>query len=558
MAGRLRLISGMILFVFVLGHLINHALGIISLQAMSDALKYTIGPWRTAPGTIILVGALVIHAALASWALYQRRSLKMKTGELVQIALGFLIPILLAEHIIGTRGIYEAYGIEEGYAFFLFIQFVAAPTIGATAVLALFVVWFHACLGWHYWLRLKPWYRAVRIYLFSLALLLPALALAGVLSAVLRVMRLSRSESWLANLMKPVDGRFEEIQSFIDRGETSIQMMALSVVFVILLIHVFRWAVSSMPGGEVMNYRDIQHTQNRELKLQRGASVLDMLRQSDIPHASVCGGKGRCSTCRVRVDVGLEELESAGPEELRVLERVGAAPNVRLACQIKPKSALSVTAILDPHADASEGFSRQRSDQGQEQDIAILFADIRAFTKLSESQLPYDTAFLLNRYFAAMGQAIEGAGGHLDKFIGDGVMALFGIDKSMEQGCQEALRAAHAMSKRLAALNDTLQNDLNEPLRIGIGIHCGTAIVGKMGYNRAKGLTAIGDVVNTASRIEGLSKDFAAQLVVSQKTADNSGFDLGSFPTHQVEIRGRNEPMSVRVVKDASQLTFTN
>jgi len=183
-----------------------------------------------------------------------------------------------------------------------------------------------------------------------------------------------------------------------------------------------------------------------------------------------------------------------------------------------------------------------------------MFADIRAFTRLSEAKLPYDTAFLLNRYFAAMGQAIEKSGGHLDKFIGDGVMALFGIDKSVEDGREEAISAAYAMAVALEELNKSLANDLPEPLKIGIGIHAGTAIVGNMGYNETASLTAIGDVVNTASRLEGMTKELDVQLIISREVARNSNVNFEAFPSHQVKVRGREEVLSVYAVKSALAL----
>ena len=162
--------------------------------------------------------------------------------------------------------------------------------------------------------------------------------------------------------------------------------------------------------------------------------------------------------------------------------------------------------------------------------------------------------FLLNRYFAEMGHAVEAAGGRIDKFIGDGVMALFGLDSGVEAGCREALAAAKGMAERMQDLNLALVHDISEPLRIGIGIHTGAAIVGEMGYGTAVSVTAVGDSVNTASRIESLTKTYACELVISEAVMLRAGIDLGAAPRHEIEIRGRVERLVVRTFATARDL----
>ena len=131
--------------------------------------------------------------------------------------------------------------------------------------------------------------------------------------------------------------------------------------------------------------------------------------------------------------------------ELKVLQRVGAAPDVRLACQLRPTNNLTVTPLLPAHAQASEGYGQPAYLAGQERMIAVMFADIRSFTGIAETKLPYDLVFFLNSYFAAVGAAIVSSGGIIDKFVGDGVMALFGVESGPEEGCRQALAAAQAM-----------------------------------------------------------------------------------------------------------------
>jgi adenylate cyclase len=298
----------------------------------------------------------------------------------------------------------------------------------------------------------------------------------------------------------------------------------------------------------------IRYPDGRVVEVTPGTSVLEASRLAGIPHASVCGGRGRCSTCRVRVRGEIHSIDPPAEDELRVLRRIGATSNVRLACQLRPHGTVEVTPLLPAFAQAADGRRRVDFAQGSEREIAILFADIRGFTRLSEGRLPYDVVFVLNRYFAAMGRAVEAAGGHVDKFIGDGVMALFGIERGPEAGCREALAAARLMSERIPELNTSLQAELDQPLRIGIGIHFGATIVGEMGYGNAAAITAIGDAVNTASRLESLTKNFACELVVSEKTVSRAGLDLSAFPQREIEIRGRREMLAVRTLTSAAEL----
>jgi adenylate cyclase len=251
------------------------------------------------------------------------------------------------------------------------------------------------------------------------------------------------------------------------------------------------------------------------------------------------------------VTQGLDSQPPASAAELRVLERIGAEADVRLACQLRPSHDLSVTPLMQADTDALGALRKMDPSQGSEREIAVLFADLRDFTRLSETRLPYDVVFLLNRYFTVMGAAIEGEGGHVDKFVGDGIMALFGLDKGPVEGARSALAASAAMSEALVALNAELAHELKLPLRMGIGLHAGPTIVGELGYGRAVSLTAIGDTVNTASRLETLTKEFAAQLVVSAHLVELAAVELPAARRAEVEVRGRRARLPVLAFDDA-------
>jgi adenylate cyclase len=298
----------------------------------------------------------------------------------------------------------------------------------------------------------------------------------------------------------------------------------------------------------------ITYPGDRDVIVPIGFTVLETSRFAGIPHASVCGGRGRCSTCRIRIVRGLSDLPEAGPDEVRVLRRVDAPPDVRLACQLRPTRDVSVAPVLPATAGPADAAFRADHRGGRERELAVLFADLRGFTSIAEHKLPYDVVFLLNRYFEAVGGAITEAGGIPNQFTGDGVMALFGVDTGANAGCREALVAARTMVVSLAALSRELADDLPSPFRIGIGIHVGPAIVGQMGYGRGVYFTAVGDTVHVAARLEQLTKEYRASLVISEDVAVGAGIDVSAFPRHEVTVRNRAVPVMVRVIDDVRRL----
>ncbi len=549
MVRRLRLWSGLLLLAFVLTHYLNHALGILSLEWLEAGRRLFLTLWRSVPGTLLFYGALILHVLLAFWAIYLRRRLAMARWEFWQTLLGFAIPPLLVAHILGTRFLHEVYDIQDNYLAELLIFFVFRPDYGIKQFITIAVVWIHGCVGVHFWLRLKPWYPRALPWLASLALLVPVLGAVGVFVAGRQVAVLAQDPFWREEVQASL--RLPNADQIAQAGflENIILGVLLALLILALSGRVIRRMVDRMRGLVHLTYPDGQR-----VSVVQGTTILEASRSAGIAHASVCGGRGRCSTCRVRVGEGAQSLPEPSPEETRVLERVGAPPNQRLACQTRPSGDLQVTPILPASVSPRRAEGGPGYLQGQEREIAILFADLRGFTTLAEHKLPYDVVFILNRYFAAMGAAVEASGGRLDKFIGDGVMALFGIERGPEAGSRNALAAARAMAERLDELNRALVNDLDAPLRIGIGIHVGPVIVGEMGYGAATSVTAIGDAVNTASRLEAMTKDFGAQLVVSDPVAALAGLDTTAFPGHDIEVRGREGGLTVRVIEQAGNL----
>jgi adenylate cyclase len=546
MEHRLRLWSGLVLVVFVATHFINHALGLISIGALEEGRRWFLLIWRNPLGSLPLYASLITHVALVLWALYRRRHLRLPRWEIARLVMGLLMPVFLIPHIFGTQVLSATYGVNDSYAYVVSGMWVEHPESVILQSVLLVLAWAHGSMGVHYWLRFRHWYPRAEAWLRACALLLPVFGLLGFYHAGRTFGALWDDPAWHAATFPPgIEQQEEAVLGWANKAVG---------IFIFLAVSVFagRWIRSRLQRRK--GVVRLTYPAGRRVVVPLGMTVLEASRSAGIPHASVCGGRGRCTTCRSRILDGSELLPTPSEYEAGALTRIGAPPNVRLACQLRPTADLAVFPLVPSFIGPTEGLVRTSLTLGAEQDIAILFADIRSFTQLAEHRFPYDVVFLLNRYFEAMGAAVERSGGHLDKFIGDGVMALFGIHKDAVEGSRDSLRAAVAMSESLDALNIDLASDLTEPLRIGLGIHMGPVIVGEMGYGTARTFTAIGDAVNTASRLESMNKEHKSQLIVSEDVAGCAGVDLTEFPGQAVEVRGRTEPLMVRIVANAQEL----
>ena len=281
-----------------------------------------------------------------------------------------------------------------------------------------------------------------------------------------------------------------------------------------------------------------------------GESVLETLRRHNVPHAAMCGGKARCTTCRVRVLEGHHDLPPPQEPETHPLDRIGAPAEVRLACQLRPQGNLTVVPLLPADATMDEGQASGGLD-GREAQVVVVFVDLRDSTRLGEQRMPFDVLFVLNRFFMEMTRAIERSNGHYSNFTGDGLMALYGLDHDNHaQAAQEAVQGARHMVAALTRINRDLAMELTEPLRMGIGIHVGEAIVGSMGPPSSQIVSAIGDTVNTTARLESLNKDLDSIAVLSCAVADLAGLDLPAASLRRVTVKGRQAPIDIHVLTE--------
>src|SRR5215216_6772647 len=180
---------------------------------------------------------------------------------------------------------------------------------------------------------------------------------------------------------------------------------------------------------------------------------------------------------------------------------------------------------------------------GTSQTITILFADIRGFTRISEHAPPEKIVSLLNRYFSAMTEIIFAHGGTLDKYLGDGLMALFGAPTATPDDASNALNAAVAMQRRLLAINRELREEGFAEIGVGMGLHTGEVIVGYIGSDRRSEYTAIGDTVNTSSRLESNAR--GGEILISDATAKAAHSRYRLKPREPITVKNRQQPVQL-------------
>ncbi len=539
----LRLTSALIMLTFVICHLTAHSVLLISLDRGEAALETLMYPWRTRIGTALLLSAFLVHYTNALWSIYIRRSLRLSRWEWGQLSLGLCIPLLLMSHVVSTRIAESVLDVSSYYSTILIVQWLMFPWLAMVQALAVLTVWIHACIGIHFWLRTKSWYPNWRPLFFGFGLLLPALALAGFVTAGNQILREAKNPDYAKLAL--------EDSNLTDEALVKIWRMVEIGLGIHLALVALPFAGRGIRGWLYRRRRPplLSHPSGRTVPILAGATVLESLRENGIPHASVCGGRARCTTCRILVTKGLERLPPATGLEAKALARIGATPGMRLACQICPTADISVMPLLTADANAADGTVRGGLE-GSERLITVVFVDIRGSTTLGEARLPYDVLFILNQFFYEMTKALVATNGHYSQFTGDGLMALYGLNATDPAvGAADALRGAREMLLRLEQLNHQMRGDLSEPLRIGIGIHHNEAIVGAMGPPHSQIITAIGDTVNTCARLESLTKEYECAVIVSRRAAEAAGLDVRGRELLQAPVKGRIEPMQFYALK---------
>ncbi len=548
---QLRLTTGIVLFAFLISHFLNHALGNISLDAMEDALNTHHNFWQGQPVKTIFYLSALVHTALGIWMLYERRQFRYGATEATQLVLGLSIPALIIAHVADARLAYDLFGNEKYYAQLFAFYTTSRSYMIPVQYLVLVVSWAHGCIGLYFWFRLRPWFKPIAPVLLALAVLLPAAAALGLYQGAKTIRQLYQSPEWRAQNLSVKHIGTREDRAALDRITEGFLIGYAGLLALVMAARGVRSLRERHAGLIRFSYGE-----GKSVRVPRDLTVLEASLLHNVPHASVCGGRARCSTCRIRIVGDCSMLPEPSRREAFVLERVGAGddPAVRLACQLRPQRDLSFFRIFPPQTSVSLMRAGIPARNGQERYLVSMFVDMRGSTKLAETRLPFDTVFIINRFLAAVSQAVIASGGEPNQFVGDGQLALFGLKADPATACRQAIIAAGRIAQNIAELNEFLRGDLKEPLRFGVGIHGGEVIIGDIGSPGHIVFTALGDPVNVTARLQDMTKAHNCEVILSDEVRLTAGLPDDCLPAVEVPIRGRNEAMVIRTVTDAATL----
>jgi class 3 adenylate cyclase/hemoglobin-like flavoprotein len=247
-------------------------------------------------------------------------------------------------------------------------------------------------------------------------------------------------------------------------------------------------------------------------------TILDVSIAHKIPHVRECGGNGRCTTCRVRIRDGIQNVLPRTRCEIEVADALRWDGFTRLACQTRVSGDVTLERLIKSGTEVSHLQLEQATiAASEEKTLAVLFCDIREFTPFVDANLAYDVVHILNRFFTVVGDAIVINNGVIHQYVGDQVIGLFGVGGDPPaKSCLDAVRAGFGILEALHDLNAELAGEFGTTLEVGIGAHCGPLIVGMMGHPDHRQLTVVGDAINLASRIEGANKTLGTRFLVSE------------------------------------------
>jgi adenylate cyclase len=557
MERNLRLVTGLTLFVYAASHFVGHATGLFGLAVMdSVGANIILAPWQTMVGRAVLLLSLLIHAALGLRALYRRRHFKAPALEAWQLGLGLLIPLLLVPHIVDVRVGNTFYGLDDSYYRVLYRIWIAkAATALPQQFVLLALVWAHSCIGLNFWLRRREWFQRARYFLLAGAVAMPFLAALGIVNAGWDEAMSARLQPGFADAHAPAPAGSPLGAAQATLGEWALRLQ-VGYGALVLFVLLARAARNRRERGR-LSVR-ITYPGGRIVAAPPGFSVLEASRWAGIAHASACGGRGRCSTCRVEILAGAENAPARSAAESETLLRVRAPSTVRLACQLRPTGDITVAPLLAVGDQARD--VRIADGESHERLVTALFIDLRDSTSFAAGRLPFDALFVIDRYVQRASAAIEAHGGEVTSVAGDGIMSLFGARSEPLSAARDALRAVGAVWDAIDGISRDLAGELERPLAFGVGVHASLAAVWAAEMFGRSSLQFLGEAGNVAARLEAATKDLKCVCIVSEAVFNVAGAIVPTgLAREELAIRGLDSAtFHVAVLRTREEANFEN
>ncbi len=372
MARNLRMLTGSVLYLFVTCHLLNMAFGLHSVDAVDAARAWLTAPW-SGPVSLLLALSLLVHTVLGLQALYQRSTLRMSGYDGVQLAFGLLIVPLLASHVIGIFAVKNLFQFDPTYRFILTYFWLDNPLEGLRQVVVVIVIWIHGSVGIFSWIRLKRWWDQVAWFVYPLFVAVPVLALLGFVDAGNEIIA---DAALVAE--EPVAPQPELSEAELAAEEEAAAEQQAEALANLALANRMFWITMYVYGAMVIvalilrwirlrarrhSHAIVKYLHGPAVEAETGPSLLELSRLSDLPHANLCRGRGRCGTCRVRIVDAQGELSEPTKVERETLARLNAPDDVRLACQLHPNAGhLTVERLVSPEISPRDMVLNQKAE----------------------------------------------------------------------------------------------------------------------------------------------------------------------------------------------------
>lgn len=555
----IRILSGLIIFVYVTSHLLNLSFGLSSLESMDAWRPVFMAFWQTPIGLVLLYGSLLVHMVLGFEALYHRRTLRMSSFDTIQLVLALMLPPLVALHLLGTRVVSTMVDFEPSYGWIMMIYWKWTPIEGLRQVGVILAAWIHGCMGLYYWMRLKLWWPRASMFLYPAAFIVPVAALLGFVEAGKDVLRLAQDAQWMEKMRASIAPIDKATVSELYRIENVFLITYLTTLLIVLLARWYRQI--KIRKIESVNSTKVSYANGPTVATSAGLSLLEISRLNALPHASVCGGRGRCATCRVRIQDGMEALSEPEATELAVLKKVGATPDVRLACQAITLPGLVTVQRLLPGDGEIEGVNLLDYVSGEEREVVVLRMSCLGIAgKLKKSDLA--SPLVLDEFIDNCVEEITRQEGQVDFIDSNGLMALFLPGKPLEEMAEQAYRISKDILERFNRIKSQLEQqvivDIDNPIHLDITLHAGKAIAIK-NPSSTKPQKVVGEAVNELNRLHEIKR--ISGIMISDQFAGvlnkpKDGWKLFNFAETATGFSTRSVYIETEILIDeASEVT---